>query len=80
MVTNDFIMIKIIIITIIIAIIISLGSALFAMVKGGRDNKDKSDKMFKSLALRVSLSVFLFVLLIISYYLGWIQPVNSLNK
>ncbi len=72
-------MLKIIVIIMIIAIIISLGSALFAMVGGGK-RSDNSKKMFKSLVWRVSLSVLLFVILIISYYLGLIQPVNSLNN
>ena len=47
----------IIIIAIIIVILFSLGSALVGMIRGGEKG---SDKMFKSLRLRISLSVFLF--------------------
>jgi hypothetical protein len=59
------------VIAIIVVILFSLGSALIGMVKGG---KEGSDKMFKSLRLRISLSVFLFVLLMFSGYMGWIEP------
>jgi hypothetical protein len=41
------------------------------MVKGG---KAGSDKMFKSLVTRVSLSVFLFLLVLFAGYMGWIKP------
>jgi hypothetical protein len=41
------------------------------MVKGG---KEGSDKMFKSLVTRVSLSVFLFLLVLFAGYMGWIKP------
>ena len=59
------------VIAIIVVILFSLGSALIGMVKGG---KEGSDKMFKSLRLRISLSVFLCVLLMFSGYMGWIEP------
>jgi len=60
-----------IVIAVIIVILFSLGSALIGMVKGG---KEGSEKMFKSLRIRISLSVFLFVLLMFSGYMGWIEP------
>ena len=59
------------VIAIIVVILFSLGAALIGMVKGG---KEGSDKMFKSLRLRISLSVFLCVLLMFSGYMGWIEP------
>ena len=61
----------IIVIAIIIVILFSLGSALVGMLKGG---KKGSDKMFKSLRARISLSVFLFVLLMFASFMGWIEP------
>ncbi|MBT6328104.1 MAG: DUF2909 family protein, partial [Candidatus Thioglobus sp.] len=33
-----------------------------------------SDKMFKSLVTRVSLSVLLFLLVLFAGYMGWIEP------
>ncbi|MGE4594287.1 MAG: twin transmembrane helix small protein [Gammaproteobacteria bacterium] len=59
------------VIAIIIVILFSLGSAVIGMVKGG---KEGSDKMFKSLRIRIGLSVFLFVLLMFSGFMGWIEP------
>ena len=51
-----------------IAIVVSLGSALWAMLRPGKDPK----RMVKALALRVGLSVTLFVLLMAGYYFGFI--------
>lgn len=48
----------------------SLGSALFFMLK----RRDDSQKMAKALAIRVGLSVFLFVLLMVGWMLGLWQP------
>ena len=61
----------IIVIAIIIVILFSLGSALVGMLRGG---KKGSDKMFKCLRARISLSVFLFVLLMFASFMGWIEP------
>jgi len=60
-----------IVIAIIVIILFSLGSAVIGMVKGG---KEGSDKMFKSLRIRIGLSVFLFALLMFSGFMGWIEP------
>jgi hypothetical protein len=34
--------------------------------------------MFKSLRLRISLSVFLFIMLMFASFMGWIEPNNVL--
>lgn len=57
-----------VVIAMLIAIVASLGSALYAMMRPGKDPK----RMVKALSLRVGLSVALFVILMISYYFGWI--------
>ena len=64
-------MTEIVVVLIIIAILVALGFGLIGMVKGG---KAGSDKMFKSFVTRVSLSVFLFLLVMFAGYMGWIQP------
>jgi len=64
-------MTEVVIVLIIIAILVALGFGLIGMVKGG---KEGSDKMFKSLVTRVSLSVFLFLLVLFAGYMGWITP------
>ncbi|MEL0101888.1 MAG: twin transmembrane helix small protein [Gammaproteobacteria bacterium] len=63
-------MFKIIFIFLFLLIIISLFSSLFFLIK------DKSDKkrVVNALKVRVGLSVILFVILIIMYMNGYIQP------
>jgi len=62
--------IKILIIIVLVAIIGSLGSALFHMSR----NKGDSKKMARALTIRVGLSVILFILLMLAYYNGLIEP------
>ncbi len=57
-----------------IAIIGSLGSALFFMMKDGTDGKPKSSNMLRALALRVGLSIVLFACILLAWKLGYIQP------
>jgi hypothetical protein len=57
-----------------IAIIGSLGSALFFMMRDGRDGKAKTSNMARALAWRVGLSILLFVCILIAWKLGYIQP------
>jgi hypothetical protein len=63
-------MIKALIIIVFLAILVSLGSGAFVLVS----DKGKSKKLVNSLTVRISLSVLLFVLLIIAYMNGLIQP------
>jgi len=44
------------------------------MLRDGRDGKPRGDRMMRALALRVALSVLLFSCIMVSYWLGWIQP------
>lgn len=59
-----------------VAILGSLGAALFFMLKGGQpDNEaEKSRRMAWALALRVGLSVLLFVCVLGAWFMGWIHP------
>ncbi|MEP6655943.1 MAG: twin transmembrane helix small protein [Betaproteobacteria bacterium] len=59
---------KIVVILVLIAIIVSLFSALVFLYR----DKGKGNRMITALALRVGLSVGLFAFLMISYRLGWI--------
>jgi hypothetical protein len=63
-------MIKFLIILTLIGIVVSLGQALFSMTSGPSDDK----KMVQALTVRVSLSVALFVLLLIGWRLGLVTP------
>lgn len=59
---------KIIIILFLLVIVGSLASALFYLVR----DKGGSDRTVKALTIRVGLSVGLFLLLLLGYYLGLI--------
>ena len=57
-----------------LAIVLSLGSALVHLV---RNKGESPQKMARALTLRVGLSILLFVLLLVAWRLGWIQPHGS---
>ncbi|HOW46723.1 MAG TPA: DUF2909 domain-containing protein [Rubrivivax sp.] len=52
----------------------ALGAAGFYMLRQGRADDPQGRKMARALALRVALSVAVFLLLLAAYALGWIQP------
>jgi hypothetical protein len=57
-----------------VAIIGSLGSALYFMLQGGRPGKTKSNNMARALAFRVGFSILLFVCILLAWKFGYIQP------
>ena len=57
-----------------IAILASLASALFIMMRNGKNDKAKGSHIAKALAVRVGLSVVLFLCILIAWQLGYIQP------
>lgn len=61
---------KFLIIATLLAIIVSMGHAMFSMVSGPQDHK----RMVNALTIRVGLSVALFALLLISWQAGLIEP------
>lgn len=68
---------KYLIVVAFIAILASLVSALFFMMRngqGGQDDKTKGSRMAKALALRVGLSIALFLCILAAWQLGYIQP------
>ena len=73
---------KYLVIAAFVAIIGSLGTALVFMMRGGNQDADTSEevssrssrRMARALALRVGFSILLFVVVLISYWMGWIQP------
>ena len=60
---------KIVVIVLVVLIIASLGSALYFLVTGQNGSK----RVIKALAIRVGLSVSLFLLLMAGYYFGLIH-------
>jgi hypothetical protein len=61
---------KILVIAVFIGILAALGSALYQLSRKGGDSK----KMIRALAIRVGLSIGLFLLLMILWYFGIITP------
>jgi hypothetical protein len=57
-----------------VAIIGSLGSALYFMLRDGQDGKAKSNNMARALAFRVGFSILLFVCILVAWKLGYIHP------
>jgi len=59
-----------------LGILVSLGAALFFMVRNKSDNEDtpKASPMAKALAFRIGISVVLFISILLSWKMGWIQP------
>ncbi|WP_291009548.1 twin transmembrane helix small protein [Hydrogenophaga sp.] len=64
-----------------VAIIGSLGAALVFMMRGGQGGDETTDAatpprngMARALAFRVGFSILLFLIVLISYWMGWIQP------
>jgi RsiW-degrading membrane proteinase PrsW (M82 family) len=65
-------MIKILLTLIFLAILVSLGSALYHLVK--QKDGASSPKLVKALSFRIGISVLLFVLLFIFVVTGTITP------
>ena len=57
-----------------LAILGSLAAALFFMMKDGTNGKAKTSNMARALAFRVGFSIVLFLCILISWKLGYIQP------
>ena len=57
-----------------VAILGSLASALYFMMKDGTDGKAKTSNMARALAVRVGLSVLLFLCILLARKFGFIQP------
>lgn len=63
-------LIKSLIILVLVAILFSLFSGMFFLVKDGGQSK----RTVKALTVRIVLSVLLFILLIVAFATGVIQP------
>lgn len=57
-----------------VGILASLGTALFFMLRDGREGRVKSGGMARALTIRIALSVVLFLCLLLAWKLGYIQP------
>ena len=53
------------------AIIASLGVGLFSLARGGADD---SRRLARALSIRIAISLVVFLLLMLAWYLGLISP------
>ena len=65
---------KLVIVLFLAAIVAALASAGVLMLRGNRADDPHGIKMARALAVRVGLSVAIFLLVLFSYWMGWIQP------
>lgn len=66
---------KVLIVIAFIAILSALAYAGVAMMRGREgEGRTKKPTMMRALAVRVGISVALFLLILLAYKLGWIQP------
>lgn len=61
---------KLILLLVFAAVIVSLGSGLFFLVRDGQG----STRVLKALKWRVALSALLIGLLVLSWFMGWLTP------
>lgn len=62
---------KLIVILLFAAIVVSLGFALKGLF---RRDRESPDRMVRALTVRIALSVFAFLLLLLAWYTGLIAP------
>ena len=61
---------KALIVIALLIVVVSLGQALFAMASGPQN----SGRVLKALTVRISISVALFIALMVAWRFGWIEP------
>jgi hypothetical protein len=66
---------KTVMVLLMVAVLGALASAGFFMLRKGDQGADRRSKnMARALALRVGLSVALFLFILLSWYMGWVRP------
>jgi hypothetical protein len=65
---------KVVIVVFLLAVVAALAAAGLLMLRKPRDSDPRGALMARALAVRVGLSVAIFLLVLLSYALGWIQP------
>ena len=68
---------KVFIVLALLAILAALAGAGVFMLRRGQaplDPETRDKRMARALALRVALSVALFLIILLAYQLGWIRP------
>ncbi len=64
---------KTVMVLMLVAVLGALASAGVFMLRKGNPN-DRRGMMARALAVRVGLSVALFLFILLSWYMGWVRP------
>ncbi len=62
---------RVVVLIVLAAIVVSLGSALYHLSRGTQND---SAKMARALTIRIALSIVLFALIMLAWYAGLITP------
>lgn len=62
--------VKIIVILLLLFVLYSLGSGIYFLVK----DRSQSKRVVKALTWRISVSILVFLILMLAYKMGWIVP------
>ena len=65
---------KTVIVMALVLVLASLAGAGLFMLRKNADSASRDKRMARVLALRVGLSIALFLFILLSWYMGWIQP------
>jgi len=65
---------KIVIVAFLVLVLAALGGAGFFMLRRHPRDGSADKRMARALAVRVALSVSLFLLILLAWALGWIHP------
>ncbi len=64
---------KTVMVLMLVSVLVALGSAGVFMLRKGRPGDHRS-RMARALAVRVGLSVALFLFILLSWHMGWVKP------
>lgn len=65
---------KTVMVLMLVAVLVALASAGVFMLRKGTSGDPTHKRMARALALRVALSVALFLFILLSWHMGWVRP------
>ena len=65
---------KTVIVLALVLVLLALAGAGLFMVRKGGNPASRDSRMARALALRVGLSIALFLFVLLSWYMGWVRP------
>ncbi len=62
--------VKVIVVALLGLIVLSLGAGMFTLI----NDRGASNRTARFLTFRIALSIFVFLFIAFSFYMGWLQP------